>query len=72
MSTSEEKKTIEKQYYPTVAAFVLPELIDAAFRLVKSRSNQIIKEQVISDKKKFVDQPPFQYLVAYNPDRLRR
>ncbi|MDB5005165.1 MAG: hypothetical protein JWQ34_3390 [Mucilaginibacter sp.] len=71
LATMAEKKAIEKQYHPTVATTMLPELLNAAFRLVKTQLKQAIKERpVVADR--FAVPPVYQYLVAYNPDRLRR
>jgi hypothetical protein len=71
MSTAAEKKAIEKQYYPTVASIIIPELLASTFRLVKEQLKQAIKQQA-APADRFSVQPVYQYLVAYNPSRLRR
>ncbi|MES2110504.1 MAG: hypothetical protein V4577_17225 [Bacteroidota bacterium] len=64
MSTAAEKQAIEKQYYPTVASDIMPDLISATFRLVKEFLRQPVTEQGLARE--------HMYLVAYNPIRLRR
>jgi hypothetical protein len=71
LSTAAEKKAIEKQYHPTVASIVVPELLAATFRLVKDQLKQAIKEKAVPTDR-FAVQPEYLYLVAYNPGRLRR
>jgi hypothetical protein len=72
LSTAAEKTAIEKQYYPTVASIILPELLAATFQLVKDRLNQVIKERAILPESRFSLPPVYEYMVAYNPNRLRR
>jgi hypothetical protein len=64
MSTGDEKKAIEKQYYPTVVSAIMPDLLSATFRLVKALLKQPVKEQAAS--------PECLYLVAYSAGRIRR
>jgi hypothetical protein len=71
MSTAAEKKAIEKQYHPTVASIIIPELLASTFRLVKGELKQAIREPA-APADRFSTQPEYQYLVAYNPNRLRR
>ena len=72
MATAAQKKAIEKQYYPTVAAIIVPELLNTTFRLVKDELNQVIKEHVMEPVARFEVQPELEYLIAYNPNRIRR
>lgn len=72
MSTAAEKKAIENRYNPTVSSSIVPELLSATFRLVKDRLNQVIKDQAILPESRFSPLPVYQYLVAFNPNRLRR
>jgi hypothetical protein len=71
LSTADEKNIIEKKYYPTVSAIVLPEIVTALLMLVqtklatvKAKFHNISENDVAGNKQ-------LQYLVAYNPDRLR-
>lgn len=72
IATAAEKKAFEKQYHPTLATSVLPELLNETFALVKARLNQLVKIQnaVILDR--FAPQPVYEYLVAFNSTRIRR
>ena len=72
MATADEKKAFEKQYHPTVATSVLPELLDATFALVKARLNQVIKVHKLIPPDRFAPAPVYQYLVAFNSNRIRR
>lgn len=72
MATAAEKKAFEKQYYPTVATNILPELLKATFALVKTRLNQVIKAQTVIPSDRFAPEPVYEYLVAFNLNRVRR
>ncbi|MFI5159529.1 MAG: hypothetical protein ACHQF4_11730 [Sphingobacteriales bacterium] len=67
-----EKKAFEKQYHPTVATSVLPDLLSATFALVKAQLNQVINVQNMIPLDRFAPEPVYQYLVAFNSDRIRR
>lgn len=72
MATAAEKKAFEKQYHPTVATSVLPELLNATFALVKAQLNQVIKTQTLIPLERFAPVPVYEYLVAFNSNRIRR
>lgn len=72
MATAAEKKAFEKQYYPTVATSILPELLKATFALVKTQLNQVIKAQTLIPSDRFAPEPVYEYLVAFNLNRVRR
>ena len=67
-----EKLAIEKKYYPTVASSFIPEIIIHAFELVKAQLKQTIIQHTEALDKYVEPKPALQYLIAYNPDRLRR
>lgn len=70
--SAEQKIAIEKKYYPTIAQKIVPEILMDTFRMVKATLNQSIKEATQVIEKRPVPQPQLQYLMAYNPNRLRR
>jgi hypothetical protein len=72
LATAAEKIAIEKKYYPTVATKLIPEILTDTFRSVKTKLHQSIKEAAQVLEKRQSPQPQLQYLVAYNPNRLRR
>lgn len=72
MATAAEKNAFEKQYHPTVATSVLPELLNATFALVKAQLNQVIKVQNLIPLDRFAPAPVYQYLVAFSSNRIRR
>lgn len=69
MVTSQQKADIEKKYFPTLAAKVLPEMLAEMLGSVKFKLNQGIKKMLDTTG---IRQQDLQYLVAYNPNRLRR
>ena len=71
LATDTEKTAIEKKYYPTVSAKVLPETLLELFRIVKGK---LVAAR--SDMERKLDGTTgtnitFQYLVAFNPKRPR-
>jgi hypothetical protein len=67
-----EKLAIERKYYPTVASRFIPDIVMDAFKMVKAQLKQTIIPH-IGDLDRYAEpQPVLQYLIAYNPDRLRR
>lgn len=70
LATNEEKIVLEKKYYPTLSAKVLPELLSELVNAVRSKlahaSYKIEKAATHNIK-----ESGSQYLIAYNPGRLR-
>jgi hypothetical protein len=71
MVTNTDRIRIQKDYYPTIAAKVGPEILLQVFHTVKTRLNQTFnKEPQKTDERN----PPVEdlnYLVAFNPKRPR-
>lgn len=72
MATSQEKADLESKYFPTLSAWVLPEMLAEMMSSVKFKLSQQLAgfEKVIDTS--LIRQHHFQYLVAYSPSRLRR
>jgi hypothetical protein len=70
MATDEEKTAIEKKYFPTISAKVMPEFLSEMFHLVKSKlvNAKYNKEHSAAHNPAGSS---LQYLIAYNPGRLR-
>jgi len=72
-ATQEEKIELERRYQLTVSAKVLPEILAELFIMVKSQL--ILAKKVITDGKRpemnLVASSDQQYLVAFNPNRLK-
>jgi len=66
MANAEEKTLLERRYYPTISAKVLPELLNELFHLVQSKLKQNF-EQAHTGR----PDGSLQYLIAYNPKRVR-
>ncbi len=70
MATDQEKIALEKKYFPTISAKVLPEFLSELFHLVKSK----LTHAKYSKESSHAHNPAgsaLQYLIAYNPGRLR-
>lgn len=70
MATSEQKTAIEKQYFPTLSTSVLPEMLAEMFGSVKFKLTKKLAGKTLDTVA--IRQQNLQYLVAYNPIRLRR
>jgi hypothetical protein len=70
LATDVEKIAIEKKYFPTISAKVLPEFLSELFHQVKS---QLVHVKYNHDKAGMHNTAGsgLQYLIAYNPGRLR-
>ena len=72
LATGEAKTALYKRYYPVVSAKVVPEMLAELFTLVKSRLEQAsanIQNKLDPENLSTLD---LQYLVAFNPKRLRQ
>lgn len=72
IATDAEKRALEKNYRPIVVTSVPAELLSATFTLVKEQLNQTIKTQIVDPRDRFEKEPNYEYLVAYNANRVRR
>ncbi|MVN21432.1 hypothetical protein [Mucilaginibacter arboris] len=71
LATNEEKLAIEKDYYPTISAKVLPEILSELFGLVKAKLSLAKTHTENKSDVKAVSESPLNYLIAFNPKRLR-
>lgn len=70
LATDQEKIILEKKYYPTISAKVMPEFLSELVNLVKSKlvhATYNIERAGTHN----VKESGLQYLIAYNPGRLR-
>jgi hypothetical protein len=72
LATADEKKAIEKKYYPTVSAAVLPEIVAEFLILVKTKLASVKAKLHHACEQDAGRNKQLQFLVAYNPNRLRR
>lgn len=72
MASSSEKADLEKKYFPTLSARVLPEMLAELMSAVKFKLSQRLADIVQCTDTKSILQQELQYLVAYSPNRLRR
>jgi hypothetical protein len=72
LATAEEKTAIEKNYYPTISTKVVPEVLSEMFRIVKATLSQALDNLENSMDAGSLEKQQLQYVVAYNPNRVRR
>lgn len=72
MASGAEKKAIEKQYFPTLSAEVLPEMLAEMLGSVKFKLSQKLAGLENGLDTVTIRKQQLQYLVAYSPNRLRR
>jgi hypothetical protein len=69
MVSSQQKADIEKKYFPTLSAKVLPEMLAEMLGSVRFKLSQGMEKALDTAA---IRQQHFQYLVGYSPERLRR
>ena len=72
LATAAEKAVIEKNYYPVIATRVIPEVLPGLYRIVKATLNQGLDHAENAMDAKSLAKSELYYVVAYNPNRLRR
>jgi hypothetical protein len=72
LATAAEKAAIEKNYYPTIATRVMPEILAEVFCMVKTTLNQRLDNFEKNMDPASVQKSHLQYVIAYNPNRQRR
>jgi len=65
---NQQKADIEKKYFPTLSAKVLPEMLAEMLGSVRFKLSKGMEKPVDTGT---IRQQHFQYLVAYSPHRLR-
>ena len=71
LATDAEKDSIQRNYYPTIAQKVYPEMLLQVYNLSKSRLNQApVKGDDKTDSRSVV-KDELTYIVAFNPKRER-
>jgi hypothetical protein len=71
MVTDIERKKIQRDYYPTIATKVIPEVLLQVFNLTKLRLNQSINKLDETLNPRSVANSELSYIVAFNPKRMR-
>jgi hypothetical protein len=72
MASSHDKADIEKKYFPTLSAKVLPEMLAEMMSSVKFKLSQRLAGIEKNTDATHIRQQELQYLIAYSPNRLRR
>jgi hypothetical protein len=72
LATAAEKAVIEKNYYPVIATKVIPEVLPGLFRIVKATLRQGLDNFESSMDANALAKSEQYYVIAYNPNRLRR
>jgi len=70
LATDQEKIALEKKYFPTISAKVLPEFLSELFHQVKAK---LVHAKYNAERagQHNITESGLQYLIAYNPARLR-
>ncbi|WP_183563489.1 hypothetical protein [Mucilaginibacter sp. SP1R1] len=71
MVTNTERIKIQKDYYPTVAAKIFPEILTQVLHTIKARLNQPAQKIEQKPVERGVINEELNYLVAFNPKRPR-
>jgi hypothetical protein len=71
MVTDAERQKIQKDYYPTIAAKIIPEFLLQVFNLTKQRLNQSFTKTNEEAANRNVAVSELNYIVAFNPKRPR-
>ncbi|MGZ3776052.1 MAG: hypothetical protein ACXVIY_00330 [Mucilaginibacter sp.] len=71
LATTDEKTALEKRYYPTVSAKVLPEKLAGLLDLVKVKLIDLHMNFASVPLPVGTANDHFQYIVAFNPNRRR-
>ncbi len=69
--TDKERSKIQKDYHPTIAAKMFPELLLPVFVSVKSKLNQTLNPQEQLLNAKSIENDNLKFLVAFIPTRPR-
>jgi hypothetical protein len=69
--TDSERLKLQKDYYPTIATKLFPEIMVQVFHAIKERLNQSFNKDEQQLDKRSVLVGELNYLVAYNPKRPR-
>jgi hypothetical protein len=71
MVTNTDRIRIQKDYYPTIAAKVGPEILLQVFHTVNTRLNQTFNKELQKIDERNPPVEDLNYLVAFNPKRPR-
>ena len=71
MVTNDERIRIQKNYYPTAATKIVPEILLQVLNAVKSNLKQSFTKDDQSIDKRSIIADDLNYLVAFNPKRPR-
>jgi len=71
LATSDEKSSIERRYYPTVSAKVLPEKLNGLLDLVKVKLIDLHMNFASLSPAARAVHDDLQYIIAFNPNRQR-
>lgn len=69
--TDMEKSAIEKKYFPTISAKILPSMLLEIFSTVKERLLQTKSDVEKTFDMNYISAGKLNYLIAFNPNRER-
>ncbi|WP_374950358.1 hypothetical protein [Mucilaginibacter sp.] len=71
VATDAERSKLQKDYYPTIASRLLPEVMVQVYHAIKERLNQSFSNEEQQLDKRGITAGDLNFLVAYNPKRPR-
>lgn len=71
LTTEAEKDKIQRNYYPTIAQKVYPEMLLQVYNLTKERLNQPFSKDEEKMDNRSVQKEELTHIVAFNPKRQR-
>jgi hypothetical protein len=71
MVTNTERIKLQKDYFPTIAAKIGPEILSQVYHAIKTRLNQSFNHTPPQTDGRTVVTEDLNYLVAINPKRMR-
>ncbi|MBK0378843.1 hypothetical protein [Mucilaginibacter segetis] len=71
MVSDSGRSSIQKNYYPTIAVKIMPEILLQVFHTIKSRLNQTFSKDERQFQTKNIEEEDLNFLVAYNLKRPR-
>ncbi|HTD41097.1 MAG TPA: hypothetical protein VK671_10790 [Mucilaginibacter sp.] len=71
LASNEEKSALEKLYFPIISAKILPEMLSEMFSLVSQKLNRVTDATEKSPDIIAIRRQNKEYLMAFNPMRMR-
>lgn len=71
MVTNTDRIKLQRDYFPTIASKIGPEILLQVFHTIKTRLNQSFQKEAVKVDERNPSTEDLNYLVAFNPKRPR-